>query len=352
MSLFVSFVLTTVLNYQTQESQMPYHHLSDVEREEIAQLYYSGKSFSEIGRELGRHKSTISREIRRNRVRFGNLNRVVWRYFSGGGRVRYRNRRIAAKQDLPRILDDRMLLDYVKQGLKQRWSPEQISWRIMRDHPRNESMRVSHETIYQWVRDDKKHDGKWYLYLRQSHKKRRKKYGSTLRRYRIQNRIPIEARPQAADQRKRIGDWEGDTMEGKNHQGKLLTLVDRKSRYTMALKLETKHSTDTIKAIERAFKQLPKSSRRTLTLDNGSEFAHFERLQDRKTTKVYFANPYASWERGTNENTNGLIRQYFPKTTDFNQISHQQLAAAIIQLNNRPRKCLNWRTPKEVFLHQ
>ena len=331
---------------------MPYHHLSDVEREEIAQMYYAGESFSEIARKLGRHKSTISREIKRNRMRFGNLNRVVWRYFSGGGNDRYRQRRLLAKQKVPHVLDDRQLLDYVKRGLTQRWSPEQIAGRIRLDYPRDRAMRVSHETIYQWLRKDKSLGGKWYLCLRQSHKRRRKKYGSTLRKYRIQNRTPISKRPKVANERKRIGDWEGDTMEGQNRQGKLLTLVDRKSRFTIALKLDHKQSTSTIKAIERAFNHLPKSARRTLTLDNGTEFTHFEILEERQGTKVYFANPYASWERGTNENTNGLIRQYFPKKTDFKQISTQRLAAAVIQLNNRPRKCLNWRTPKEVFVHR
>ncbi len=242
------------------------------------------------------------------------------------------------------------MLDYVRRSLEKCWSSEQIAGRIRLDFPRDRSMRISHEAIYQWLRQDKRNGGKLYRFLRQSHKKRRKKYGSTLKRYRIQNQTSIEQRPQAANLRKRIGNWEGDTMEGKNHQGRLLTLVDRKSRYTMALKLPNKVSATVIRTIRRSLAKLPRSARRTLTLDNGTEYTHFKEIEERLGTQVYFAHPYSSWERGTNENTNGLLRQYFPKQVDLTQISNQQLASSVVQLNNRPRKCLNWRTPKEVFL--
>lgn len=328
---------------------MPYHHLSSVERDEIAQMHYSGLSFSEIGRRLGRHRSTISREIHRNRVRVGSQRFVRWRYLSSQAELQSRQRRSQAKQSVCSVLDDRRLLDYVKRGLRRRWSPEQISGRIRLDYPSDSAMRVSHETIYQWLRKDKRTGGKWYLFLRQGKRSRRKKYGSSLRRYRIQNQTSIESRPKVANQRKRIGDWEGDTVEGKGHQGRLLTLVDRKSRFTKARKVNSKYSSEVVGAIERAFKLLPLSARRTLTLDNGTEFSHFQRIETTLGTRVYFAHPYSSWERGTNENTNGLLRQYFPKQSDLSQISQQQLASAVKQLNNRPRKCLNWRTPQEVF---
>jgi len=328
---------------------MPYSHLSDDERDVIAQLHFSGMSKSSIARELGRDKSTISREITRNQVRTGSQRYVRWQYLSSGATKRARERRALAKSGLPRLLDDLRLLNYVKRGLKRRWSPEQIAGRIRRDHPCDAKMRVSHQTIYQWLRDDKKRGGNWYQWLRQSKRKRRKKYGSSLRRYRIQNQTSIEQRPKVANLRRRLGDWEGDTVEGKNHQGRLLTLVDRKSRYTLSLKLTSKFSHEVIGAVQRALAPLAAEQRRTLTLDNGTEFTYFQRVEDRMNTKVYFAHPYSSWERGTNENTNGLLRQYFPKETNFLEISHQQLAAAIKQLNNRPRKCLNWRTPSEVF---
>ena len=329
---------------------MPYRHLNDHDRDVIAQLRSSGFSASAIARELGRDKSTISRELVRNRVRSGSRRFVRFHYFSSAASKIAKQRRTDAKACLPRLLDHQRLLNYVKRGLKRRWSPEQISGRIRLDHPNDSGMNVSHQTIYQWLRDDKKCGGNWYQLLRQGNRKRRKKYGSSLRRYRIQNRVSIESRPQVANRRQRLGDWEGDTVEGKNHQGRLLTLVDRKSRFTLSLKLKSKYSREVIGAVERALKPLAREKRMTLTLDNGTEFTYFQQIEARLKTKVYFAHPYSSWERGTNENTNGLLRQYFPKLTNFKEISHQQLAAAVKQLNNRPRKCLNWRTPKEVFI--
>jgi IS30 family transposase len=306
-------------------------------------------SFSEIGRRLNRHKSTISREVNRNRVRRGSQKYVRWEYFSSQAAQSAKDRRAKSKESVGNVLDERQLLDYVKRGLKNRWSPEQISVRIKKDHAEDLTMRISHQTIYQWLRKDKRNGGKWYLFLRQGKRARRKKYGSSLRRYRIQDQTSIELRPQVVNARNRIGDWEGDTVEGKGHQGRLLTLVDRKSRFTSALKVKSKHSKEVIGAVRRALQAVPSDARRTLTLDNGTEFTYFQDIETRLGTRVYFAHPYSSWERGTNENTNGLLRQYFPKDTDFNKISSQQLASAVIQLNNRPRKCLNWRTPREVF---
>lgn len=329
---------------------MPYTHLTDRERDVIGQMHFSGCGVTAIAKELGRHKSTISRELIRNRCRVGSRRLVNWRYFSSGAIQLAKRRRACAKVSSARLLDDRRLLKYVKQGLRRHWSPEQISGRIRVDYPSDLTMRVSHETIYHWVRKDKRCGGGWYLSLRQGKRKRRKKYGSSLRRYRIQNQVSIEKRPQVANLRKRIGDWEGDTVEGKNHQGRILTLVDRKSRFTLSRKLKSKFSVEVIGAVEQVLKPLHKNQRMTLTLDNGTEFTHFSRIESRLATRVYFAHPYSSWERGTNENTNGLLRQYFPKHSNFLEISHQQLAAAVKQLNNRPRKCLNWRTPHEVFL--
>lgn len=328
---------------------MPYSHLSDEERDVISKLHFSGLSRAAIARDLGRSTSTISRELLRNRVRKGSHRYVHWQYISSGASKLAKQRRSAAKGKLPRLLEMPRLLSYIKQGLKQNWSPEQIAGRIRVDHPHAPTMRVSHQTIYQWLRADKQSGGSWYLCLRQSHRKRRKKYGSSLRRYRIQDQVSIDQRPKIVEARKRLGDWEGDTVEGKNHQGRLLTLVDRKSRFTLALKLKSKFSHEVVGAIERALKPFARHKRQTLTLDNGTEFTYFQQIQERLRTKVYFAHPYCSWERGTNENTNGLLRQYFPKQTNFLEISAQQLAAVVMRLNNRPRKCLSWRTPYEVF---
>lgn len=329
---------------------MSYEHLSEKERETIGQMVFAGQSFSEIARVLGRHKSTISREWRRNRVESGRSGGRRYRYYAGEASVKARHRRKHSKQLLPKVLDHRPLLKYVLRGLKKRWSPEQIAGRIRLDFQDDDSMRVSHETIYCWLREDKRQGGDTYRFLRQAKRFRRKKYGSSLKRYRIQNQTSIDQRPKVVEKRKRLGDWEGDTMQGMDRQTGLLTLVDRKSRFLLAAKVPGKYSKDVIGSLIGKLKKLPSSLRKTVTLDNGTEFTYFEWIEDRLGTKVYFAHPYSSWERGTNENTNGLLRQYFSRKTDFKQISAQQLASSVKQINNRPRKCLNWRTPQEAFL--
>lgn len=325
---------------------MPYVHLTIFEREKISQLHFSGISKSEIARQLGRHRGTISRELERN---FGNGSN--WTYSSSVAQQLAQNRRRQAKEKVIRKLDCRRLLRYVKQKLRLQWSPEQISGRLSRDKSLG-AVRISHESIYEFLRRDKSSGGAWSKHLRHSNKLRRKKYGSNLKKYRIQNRTMIDARPAVVARRNRLGDWEGDTMVGRNHQGCLLTQVERKSRFLVAAKLVGRTGLAVNAATIRHLSQLPKNLLKTMTLDNGSEFTHFKQLERRLALKVYFAHPYHSWERGTNENTNGLLRQYFPKQMDLSKISPQALASVVDKLNNRPRKCLNWRTPREVLKSQ
>ncbi len=229
------------------------------------------------------------------------------------------------------------------------WSPEAIAGRLRVDYPDDKTMRISPETIYRWIYRDSRNKGNLHHHLRRCHKYRRrqKRYGSG-RRF-IPGRISIDLRPPIVATRERFGDWEGDTMEGSKGSGGLATHVERKCRYLLAAKLTDKKAVTMTQESIRHFKKIPSVLRQTLTLDNGKEFSQFKELEKRTGLKVYFADPYAAWQRGTNENTNGLLRQYFPKGTDFRNISEKEIAIVVKKLNNRTRKCLNYQTPYEVY---
>ena len=229
------------------------------------------------------------------------------------------------------------------------WSPETIAEKLKIEYPENAEMRVSHETIYRWIYLDATEAGILYHHLRRRRKKRRrqKRYGSGGRF--IPGRASISERPAIVETRERFGDWEGDTVEGKRSTGYFATHVQRKSRYLIAAKLIDKKAESLTSKRIKAFWRIPKKMRKTLTVDNGKEFARFKKLEDKTGLTVYFADPYSAWQRGTNENTNGLLRQYFPKGTDFRNVSEEDLAFAVKKLNHRPRKCLNYQSPHEVF---
>jgi IS30 family transposase len=233
--------------------------------------------------------------------------------------------------------------------IKLDWSPEAISGRLKVEYTSDTQMRISHETIYRWIYLDSRNKGDLHRHLRRRHKYRRrqKRYGSG-RRF-IPGRISIDQRPSIVDTRERFGDWEGDTLEGGKGSGGLATHVERKCRYLLAAKLTDKKAATMTQQSITSFRKTPRILRQTLTVDNGKEFSNFKELEKRTGLKVYFADPYAAWQRGTNENTNGLLRQYFPKGTDFRNIPEKDIAIVVKKLNNRPRKCLNYQTPHEVF---
>jgi IS30 family transposase len=314
---------------------MPYCQLTLQEREVISQLHFSGLGPTAIGRRLGRSPSTISRELRRNGS--GDEYRAV----SAQRRAECRRR----ERPVSRKMDSAAINQAVREKLTQEWSPEQIAGRLKLDHPRDASRRVSHQTIYRWLEtcEDREH---FMRFLR--HGKYRRRHGRETRGG-IRNRVSIESRPAVVDRRSRYGDWEGDTMHGAGHSGMIMTCVDRKSGYLLTAKMPDGTSASLNSAKERAFRPVPPKLRRTLTVDNGKEFAGHERLSERLEMPVYFAHAYSSNERATNENTNGLLRQYFPKGTDFRDISHHERAFVTRRLNNRPRKRLNYRTPCEVL---
>jgi IS30 family transposase len=318
---------------------MSYIHLTARDRYVISHLH-SQMSYREIARRLGRHHTTISREIKRNKPPHS----TYWYYFIERDveLKRHTARSFRRQSHLP-------LVKYVEDKLRLDWPPEAISARLKLDYPNDGRMRISHETIYRWAYLVAEEGGDIHYHLRRRHKKRRKqkRYGSG-RRF-IAGRIPIHQRPAIVADRERFGDWEGDTLEGARGTGGLATHVERKSRYLVAAKLCDKKAATMNAQTIRAFTKLPRVMRQTLTVDNGSEFSQFKELEKKARLTVYFADPYAAWQRGTNENTNGLLRHYFPKGTDFRTISEEEIELIVKKVNNRPRKCLNYRTPHEVF---
>jgi IS30 family transposase len=235
----------------------------------------------------------------------------------------------------------------VKNGLAQGWSPEQISGRIRIDHP---GQTINHEAIYQYIYHPQNPDRVEMInLLRRAHKKRRNKsIGRKVRKTKIPNRIPIDARPKSVESRRYYGHWEGDSLVSRKSKAALNSLVERKSRLVLITKLQQKSAAETNRAVIDRLKKLPAKGRQTLTLDNGTENAKHETLSAKLGIKCYFARPYASWQRGTNENINGLIRWYLPKGIDFRTITSEHVAWIEYLLNSRPRKCLGYRTPSEV----
>ena len=320
---------------------MSYTHLNQRERMCLFYLLQCGLSLRKIGRKLNRSHSTISRELKRNKRILG--------YYCDRAAQSSAEKRKAIPRHTHRKSNEQ-LHDYVVKKLKLGWSPEIISQRLKRDFPHSKKkMRVSHEAICQWIYLDTKQGGTLFNNLVRCHRKRKEQRCYSSLRGIIPNRVDISLRPNVVDRRSRYGDWEGDTMVGYRHQGRLVTHVERKSRYLLAGKIKDGTATSFNDVSLRLFRQIPNNYRKTLTLDNGSENSKFMVLEEELSLQVYFAKPYASWERGTNENTNGLMRRFFPKGTDFLKVTDASLAKTVKMLNHRPRKCLNYRTPFEVF---
>jgi IS30 family transposase len=319
---------------------MSYTHINAQERYVIYHLLLWGLSHREIGRRLHRHHTSIGREANRN----GRHHSCYW---NEPAQRWADERKHKARHNRKR--DHKRLYNYVIHRIKKDWSPEEIVGRLEFDYPADKTMRISPEGIYRWIYQDAKGQGYLYQHLRRHHKKRRKqrKYGS-LRGF-IPDRVSIHERPTIVEARARIGDWEGDTVEGEKGTEHVATHVDRKSRFLIATKLSDKKSGTMADKTIKLFHKIPKIFRKTLTIDNGKEFADFKRIETKTGLDVYFSDPYSPWQRGTNENTNGLLRQYLPKGSDLSLVSDEQLALVVKKLNNRPRKNLNYRTPHEVF---
>lgn len=319
---------------------MSYTHLTEKERYVISHLIIHGLSIRKVSRRLNRSHTTISREIKRNRPGGG----VYW-YHGTDKWIKPRKSVARHKRRQHNI----KLMRYVKSRLRRKWSPEQIASRLKVDYPDDCSMRFSHEGIYQWIYKQSKTDETYHEFLRRGRKKRRRQVGYGAGRGLIVDRRSIHERPNCVELRKRFGDWEGDTILGKQGSGAIVTLVERKSLYLIAGKLESKNAEPLSKISNQKLRKMPAKLKQTLTVDNGKEFADFKTIEKHSHLTVYFADPYASWQRGCNENMNGLLRQYFPKGSNFRSITDKAVENAVRCLNNRPRKTLDYRTPSEVM---
>jgi transposase, IS30 family len=311
------------------------HYLTLEEREVIAHMRDRNRKPTEIARRLGRADSTISRELQRNRSRNG--------YWA----VAAQRKAEARRRQRPRVckLHRPEVRSYVQQRLRQCWSPDQIALRSRADFPSDRRRQISRQTIYTWIQAQDTAGQHWRRYLRSAGWRRRDRGN----RGQIPACASIEGRPAVVDRRSRYGDWEGDTVVGAGRRGGAVTLVERKSGYLLLGKARNLRAATVRRSAIALYHTTPPALRKTLTLDNGKEFSEHQQLAAEASLKVYFAKPYCAWQRGSNENTNGLIRQFFPKGTDLANIPEHRFTKVQNLLNNRPRKRLGYRTPLEVL---
>ena len=307
-----------------------YTQLTHEQRYQIYSLLKAGHNQTEIAHNIRVHKSTISRELRRNRG-------------LKGYRPKQAHELAVRRRNKANLLIDASTWAWIETLIRFDLSPEQVSDWLQY----NFGLHISHEWIYQYILRDRRAGGDLHCHLR-CQKKRRKRYGSYDRRGMLKNRVSIDERPAIVDTRQRLGDWEVDTIIGKGHRQAIVSLTERKSRLALLRKVESKTAQAVADAVIELMKSLPVRTY-TITADNGKEFADHERIAKVLNADLYFAHPYSSWERGTNENMNGLIRQYFPKKRSFVTITQQEIEFVMERLNNRPRKCLGFKTPNEVF---
>lgn len=323
------------------------HHnkLTSQERDRIAFLKAKGISLRGIAKNIGRSISTISEELKRNSS--FEAGELVYEAISA--QEEYEKRKSKAGKRVS--LKNKQIYQYVIEKLRDGWSPEQISGRLKRNHPHDKSWWISYETIYQYIFNPDNADETLWEYLPRHRKKRRKKGGRRVHKGKIPDRVSIHLRPKIIDNRKVFGHFEGDTVEGKGHRDGFHTEVERLSRVIFAVKVKSITSEEGLSAQKQIFSDLPKQARKSTTLDNGRENHMHKTLEKELGVRTYFADPYSSWQRGTNENSNGLIRRYFPKKTDLSQVTQEELDEVLLEINNRPRKVLKYQTPLEVFTY-
>lgn len=322
-----------------------YRRLSASEREDISRALAQGQTFGEIGRAVGRPVSTISREL--SRLRYSpQYYRATFAQEMADSK---RNHRQAHK-----LLLNGQLLDYVLEKiLKERWSPQQIAARLKIEYPNDMEMRVSHETIYTFVyclaRGDLKKELKAALRQQKYRRGRRSPAGERQQHDRIPDLVSIDERPKEVEDRIIPGHWEGDLVMGKGNHSAIGTLVERTTRTVILVPVESKQAEHVAERFAEELKTLPQQMKLTLTYDRGSEMARHKLFTEQTKMKVYFADPQSPWQRGTNENTNGLIRQFYPKGTNFKTVTREELKHVQDLLNGRPRKALEFQTPYETF---
>lgn len=310
-----------------------YRHLTYEQRCHIYILKKSGFTQRAIADTIGCSQPTISRELTRNQGQRG--------YRAKQAQMLAETRREASCQPTKRVPE---LLDLVDEKIRLEWSPDQVSnWLL-----NNEGISISHETIYLHIWADKRQGGDLYLSLRRKSKKYNKRSQSMTSRGKIKNARSIDDRPSIVDDYARVGDWEIDTIIGKGHKGALVTIVERKTKLTLSAQVNHKSADAVTQATVKLLKPYQHVVH-TITADNGKEFSGHEEISKALSADVYFAHPYSSWERGLNENTNGLIRQYFPKETDFRKVKQEDVDFVLERLNTRPRKILGYKTPEQVM---
>jgi len=307
-----------------------YKQLTETDMIKIETLLSEEYNASEIAIKLGKHKTTIYRCIKNNsKEKF--VANDVWEEVSSRKSISNRH---------PRILQDSVLAKYILIKIEEHWSPEQIAgkWREETQEA------ICHETIYQYVY--KNHSKLIKLYFR---RKGKKYQHNRKEKYQLKDRRMIDERPSSVETRKEMGHWEGDTIVGKAHKGAIVTNVERKTGKLIASKVERATGRAILEATIKSFKDLPAELSISMTYDNGREFALHKDIEEQTKMTVYFAHPYSPWERGSNENTNGLLREFIPKGTDFADVSEQDLAYYVELINNRPRKRFGFKTPNELF---
>lgn len=319
-------------HYCERNILVSYHHLTRKERGKIALLHQSKATIREISRQLGRNPSTISREIKRNKTEKS--------YQSDTATEKYQRRRQRCKRKSR--LAEEQLVQYIHQNLMLTWSPEQVANRMRLDYPDDAKMSIAHTTIYRWIREEQLERA---ALLQQKLRHNGHRHGETRGKY--HGVRELKERPKEAMKRKRLGDWEVDTIVSSRSRVRdcLLNMVDRKSRYC-ALVLLKNRAKDVLRGFTFMLSSLPV---KTITSDRGKEFACYQEAEDLLNAPFYFTRPYSPWQKGSVENCNGLIRQFFPKGTNFNEIDQESVSMVMQLLNNRPRKCLGWKTPNEVM---
>lgn len=314
-------------------------HLTQTNRIELSLLYRLGYSMRQVALQLGVATSTVSRELQRN-------SRATGQYYPNSAKVYVRTRRAVANALRTKLLCLPRLAAIVEQKLKANWSPEQVAGWLKASQC---TLRVCAQTIYDWIYRFR-HDLLGHLHCRKG-KYRRTRENTLRKAFRDKQKESrrITARPAHVLARKRYGHWEGDTVRGKGNSGCIATFVERKSGYLLAVKLQRGTASAFAQAATGSFAAVPLRYKQTLTLDNGTEMSNYEAIERSTSLRLYFAHPYHSWERGTNENTNGLLRFYFPKQMGFAHLTQRQLDAAVREINTRPRKRLGYKSPEQVF---
>ena len=320
-----------------------YTHLSDIDRVEIMQLHASGLNFTQIGNHINKDRRTVSREISRNAAAPG-------RYSAKHAQTAAASRRLGRLHTFTRFPE---LWERVRGWLKETWSPQQISGKLrrMKDEGTIDKT-VSHETIYTYIyafpRGELRRD--LIANLRRSHKNRRKRGSGTNRKGNtIPDAVSIHDRPETVEGRAVPGHWEGDLIKGKRNASSIGSVVERKSRYLILVRLDNATSPVVVNGFAREMQRIPPELRKTFTYDRGVEMTRHADLASALNIEVYFADPYSPWQRGTNENTNGCVREFLPKGTDLSGVTQEELDNIAAIINNRPRKCLDFLSPKEVY---